>query len=120
MESDAHLSKITWPIRPFTGAGSDEGFIRDDALGTVYAGEGGWGAPVRSADDNKDWTLASGKFNQVKWLLVNSKKMELRTIFTENARQVEPLDEKRRFNYPKNLKFWKTPQGVAVIIKNRK
>jgi acid phosphatase type 7 len=120
MESDAHLSKITWPIRPFTGVGSDEGFIRDDALGTVYAGEGGWGAPVRSADDNKKWTLASGKFNQVKWLLVNSSKMELRTIFTQNAKQVTPLSESNRFTYPKNLKFWKTPQGEVVVIKKRK
>ncbi|HAP63004.1 MAG TPA: metallophosphoesterase, partial [Cytophagales bacterium] len=35
VECDAHTVKSTWPIRPSTGSGSDEGFVRDDANGTV-------------------------------------------------------------------------------------
>ena len=53
IECDAHTVKTTWPDRPSTGSGSDEGFVRDDSNGTVYAGEGCWGAPSRSNDENK-------------------------------------------------------------------
>ncbi len=45
VECDTHLVKRTWPIRP--ALEGDEGFIRDEATGTVYIGEGGWGAPLR-------------------------------------------------------------------------
>ena len=65
MESDAHLVKSTWPIRPSTDADNEEGFIRDDKNGTVYVGEGCWGAPLRGADDNKSWTRDSDSFNIV-------------------------------------------------------
>ena len=53
VESDAHCVKTTFPIRPSREPGSDEGFIQDDARGTVYIGEGCWGAPLRRNDDDK-------------------------------------------------------------------
>ena len=51
IECDSHIVKRTHPVRPSTATGSDEGFIQDDVAGTVYIGEGCWGAPLRSADD---------------------------------------------------------------------
>ena len=56
IECDAHVVKTTHPIRPFHGSGSDEGFVRDDEMGTVYIGEGCWGAPIRRNNDDKKWT----------------------------------------------------------------
>jgi len=55
-ENDTHLIKRTWPTRPATETGGEEGFVRDDVEGTVYVGEGGWGAPLKVNDDNKCWT----------------------------------------------------------------
>ena len=39
-EGHSHVLKYTWPVVPSNGAGSDNGFIRDDVNGTVYVGEG--------------------------------------------------------------------------------
>ena len=85
VESDAHVVKTTYPIKPSRAAGSHEGFIRDDELGTVYVGEGCWGAPLRNNDDPKPWTRASGSFNQFKWIFVDREKIEVRTIQTDGA-----------------------------------
>jgi hypothetical protein len=63
IELDSHTVKRTYPIKPDNGLGSEEGFKRD-SKGTVYIEEGGWGAPLRSNNDNKDWTMASDSFNQ--------------------------------------------------------
>jgi hypothetical protein len=38
-DADSHMHKITYPLRPSTEAGSFEGFIRDDELGTMYLRE---------------------------------------------------------------------------------
>lgn len=108
LECDSHLSKITWPIRvsgDHREQGYDEGFVRDPK-GTVFVGEGGWGAPLRADDDRKSWTRASGSFNQVKWFFVDLDKIEVRTILTENAAQVGYLSDQSRFYMPSNAQFW--------------
>lgn len=63
VECDAHTVKTTWPLRPSTKKGSEEGFVREDKKGTVYVGEGCWGAPLRPSDDAKSWTRDHGSFN---------------------------------------------------------
>ena len=88
VECDAHTVKSTWPIVQSTGSGSDEGFIRDDANGIVYTGEGCWGAPLRGNNDDKTWTRNSDMFNQIKWVFVDQAKMEVRTIQVDNADNV--------------------------------
>jgi len=67
IDADSHMSKITYPVRPDSINGI-EGFFRDDLAGTMYIGEGSWGAGYRENNDNKSWTLRSGSFNQFKWL----------------------------------------------------
>lgn len=122
LECDSHLSKITWPIRATTNrseAGYDEGFVRDPA-GTVFVGEGGWGAPLRDNDDTKSWTRASGSFNQVKWFFIDLGKIEIRTILTENANQVSALTDETRFYMPQNIDFWKIEGQDYLTIFNRK
>lgn len=117
IECDAHLVKTTWPIRPSTEPGSQEGFIRDDVTGTVFAGEGGWGAPLRPANDEKNWTRNSGSFNQFKWIFVDQNGIELRTVKVDNADQVETVTAETRFSPPTGLIIWNPSNGPVVEIR---
>lgn len=119
IECDAHTVKTTWPVVPSTGSGNDEGFIRDDANGTVYAGEGCWGAPLRSNNDAKSWTRASGQFNQFKWIFVDNSKIEVRTVKVDNADQVGQINDNDVFTAPSNLDIWNPSNGSVVTIQNQ-
>lgn len=120
LECDSHVAKVTQSIRS-TGSEpiGDEGFIRDDEKGVVYIGEGGWGAPVREADDAKNWTLGIGSFNHVNWLFVDLDKIEIRTIKTDNADAVGALAESNRFSLPPNIDIWKFNEDGVVSIINK-
>lgn len=52
-ESDSHLLKVTAPVKPSTTAND----YVEVAGGTVYLGEGAWGAPLRAADRPANWLL---------------------------------------------------------------
>jgi hypothetical protein len=114
VEGDSHTVKRTWPLRPVTFGANDEGFVRDDEEGTVYIGEGCWGAPLRPADDTKSWTRASDSFNQLNWIFINKDQMEIRTIKTDGVAQVQPLTEDTLFEEPKGIEVWK-PDGDGII-----
>lgn len=113
-ECDGHVAKITWPIRPDNGTGSDEGFVRDDRYGTMYLGEGGWGAPLREVDDSKNWTRAKGSFNHFNWLWVNQNGIELRTVKIpagiSQVLSISLLYDSTRFSVPRNLTLWNLPE----------
>jgi hypothetical protein len=115
LECDSHVSKYTWPIRSSSGRGSDEGFIRDDANGVTYIGEGGWGAPLRKNNDDKSWTRASGKINQIKWIFFDLEKIEIRTVKTDNANGVEALEDATRFQLPVGIDLWQ-PNGLDKVV----
>lgn len=122
LECDSHMSKITWPVRATNNkseAGYDEGFVRDPK-GTVFVGEGGWGAPLRDPDDGKIWTRAMGAFNQVKWFFVDLDKVEIRTIKTENATQVGSLLDHNRFYMPANIDLWRIEGMNYVTLYNER
>ncbi len=114
IESDTHMVKRTYPLRPFDGKGSYESFIRDDKKGTVFIGEGSWGAPKRPPNDDKPWTMASESFHQFKWIMVSPKEMYIRTVKFEKVDAVVPLTEKTLFQEPKNMVFW-TPETGKVL-----
>ncbi len=116
VECDAHTVKTTWPIRPSTEKGSDEGFIRDDVNGTVYVGEGCWGAPLRANDDTKTWTRNSGRFNQFKWIFVDINGVEVRTVKTDNASSVGSVYAEDVFTPPSNLDIWTPSNGGVIYI----
>ncbi|HEX4924834.1 MAG TPA: metallophosphoesterase family protein [Bdellovibrionales bacterium] len=120
VESDSHTVKSTWPIRPSTGSGSQEGFVRDDAKGTVYIGEGCWGAPLRDADDAKSWTrdVPSDRkaFNHFNWIFLDEKVMQVRTIKVDNAADVSNLTDETRFQLPKNINVWKPANGDVIAL----
>ncbi|MCM2278523.1 MAG: metallophosphoesterase family protein [Oligoflexia bacterium] len=115
-ESDAHTVKATWPLRPDTGPGSEDGFIRDDRAGTLYLGEGTWGAPLRKPDDLRGWVRNSDSFNHFNWLFVSSHEMEIRTINVDNAEEVEALTEAGRFGMPRKLRVWAPAHGDVIRL----
>ncbi len=117
-EADSHTVKRTWPIKPDAGGGSDESFIRDDANGTVYTGEGCWGAPLRSADDLKAWTRDAGMFYSFDWVHVYPSYMELYTIMVDNEAAAGNLQEGDVFSLPSGIDLWKPANGTRVIINN--
>jgi hypothetical protein len=116
-EADAHTVKVTWPVRPSTSG--DDGFARDDANGTVFIGEGTWGAPLRANDNLKSWTRDSGRFNSFFWIFVDKEKTELRSIVIGNPDAVASVLDTDRFAPPAGLNVWKAPNGSVVSLKAR-
>jgi acid phosphatase type 7 len=116
IECDAHTVKSTWPVVPSTGTGSYQGFIRNDSEGTVYLGEGCWGAPLRANDDDKPWTRNSGMFNQFNWVIVSKDKIEARVVKTDNADQVGSVSDSNIFLPPANLDIWNPSNGSVIMI----
>jgi hypothetical protein len=116
LENDSHTCKTTWPIVSDNGPGAEEGFVRDDAKGIVYVGEGCWGAPLRPADDIKCWTRDAEAINQFNWIFVSKEKIEVRTVKYENAAQVGQLTEETRFSMPENIDLWSPRNGAVITI----
>lgn len=116
VESDAHVVKTTYPISPSRASGSEQGFIRDDKKGTVYVGEGCWGAPLRPNDDDKSWTRASGSFNQFKWMFIDKQGIEVRTVLTDTSDKVGDECLFDRFCIPSNIGIWDPPTGDVLFI----
>jgi len=116
VECDSHTAKSTWPIKASSGAGSDEGFIRDDQDGTVYVGEGCWGAPLRVADDAKNWTRDLGRFNQFKWIFVDQSKIEVRSVRIGDPANVGTVSDNNIFTPPANLNINNPANGSTIVI----
>ncbi len=123
-DADSHMHKVTYPLVPDSTENSYMGFVRDDINGTMFVGEGSWGAAPRDNDDDKPWTLTSGSFNQVKWVHVIPKSekegahMKIYTVLTANYdenekligynQEIEPLTEDNLFEVPKNIVLHET------------
>ena len=114
-ESDAHTVKTTWPIIASSDAAADDGFIRDPA-GTVYIGEGCWGAPLRSCDDPRSWTRQCGEepFDGFHLMYVSKGTVEIRTVKFENVDRVESISDDWLLREPDNLSVWN--QGGHRVI----
>lgn len=132
MDGDSHMSKITYPLRPdSTTVDSYMGYARDDEKGTIFVGEGSWGAFPRDNNDDKPWTIKSFRGNQIKWFHVHPKdaqnpdRMSIYTVVTatydENEKQtlydapLESLSEANLFDIPQNITFVENePYGVEI------
>jgi len=118
-ESDSHMVKTTWPIKPCSnGTNCDEGFQREDLYGTVYVGEGCWGAPLRAANDSKIWTRDAASFNQFKWVCVSSSQIEVKTIAVDNALSVGENLNNAICELPSGIDVWDPDNGGTVTIIN--
>ena len=114
VEGDTHTHKITYPIKP--DPNGDEGFVRDDQDGTVYIGEGCWGAPLRPADDKKSWTLDAASINQFKWLWISHDEIQIRTVEYLSVDTTQNLMVDNKFSVPKGIKLRQLPDGKDVVI----
>lgn len=116
IESDSHVMKRTLPLKPSDSG--HEGFIavENDPKSTVYIGEGCWGAPLRSNDDNKPWTLDSGSFNGFDWIQVSEDKIEIKTVIVENPSRVGVIDPQAPFKDPEGLALWEAKGGTVLTI----
>ena len=131
-DADSHIHKITYPIRPDTvSENSFMAYVRDDVNGTMFIGEGSWGAHPRATDDDKPWTMATGTFNQVKWLHVFPEEngieahIDIYTIKTASYDEegnitlyndeVEALTEEARFTVPEGLELFINEEGKDFV-----
>ena len=115
IECDAHVVKETKPVKPTGDLGdAEDGFTHDPDRGTVYIGEGTWRA-LRPNNDDHPFTLSSGSFNQVKWLIINKSQIELRTVKTININSVSEVSNNDRFTPPAGLDVW---ENRVTIITN--
>ena len=130
VDGDSHMTKITYPLKMDTINGF-QGFIRDDKNGTMYIGEGSWGASPRPNDDDKPWTIRSGSFNQIKWLQVFPKtaseeaRIDIRTVITStrdstdiaisHVENVTPLTKEDVFAIPQGIDLFDVePYGDVI------
>jgi len=123
--ADSHMHKITYPLRPSTEEGSEEGFVRDDERGTLFLGEGAWGAKPRTNDDDKSWTYESGSFNQIKWIHVrpeNTDDPAFIEVFTVITGQYDEADNQTFFvDGVESLTeedVFKIPEGINLFRGN--
>jgi len=120
IESDTHLSKVTQPVIPVGNT-----FQVTTAGGTVFAGEGSWGAPARAADKTYPWTLESENIQQFKILTVSPDKVEMRTAqFDSGASEnVTTISAEERANdatvLPTGVDWWGTNDIGNIIILTR-
>jgi len=128
MEGHTHVQKVTWPIIPSNAPGSDQGFIRNDTLGTVYFGEGCWGAPLRNlytyynSQQAFNWTRNQGKFTGFGIVKVTKQKIQIQVVkFHEasdvaNVSQVSLTDPPATI--PTGLVYWTPSNGQIIEIPN--
>ncbi|ODA34057.1 phosphohydrolase [Veronia pacifica] len=89
VESDTHINKITKALKPTTN-----GFAATTQGGTVFVGEGSWGAPARSANDPKLWTIDLASIQQFKIIQVETDKMQVRTAQFDDTAQTLTREER--------------------------
>ncbi|MFC3031701.1 pre-peptidase C-terminal domain-containing protein [Pseudoalteromonas fenneropenaei] len=112
VESDTHINKLTQPLIP-----TSNNFTATTNGGTVYVGEGSWGAPARSANDPKSWTLDLASIQQFKVLSVLPDKLLVRTAqfdasaeaLSQEARDADPIA------LPGNVNWWQVANLGEVV-----
>ena len=111
-ESDTHLNKVTHAVKP-----SGNTFEITTNGGTIYAGEGSWGAGARSLDKTYEWTLDAVSIQQFKILTVTKDKVEMRTaqfdqhstVISAKQRALDPII------LPKGVNWWNA-KGFGKVI----
>ena len=128
-ESDAHVVKTTYPVKPVDvddetlvdGYLADMNFVQTDDRGIVFVGEGTWAA-LRDGNDAKSWTQSMGGFNQVKWVWITKDTISLRTVITydetnsDYVANIEARSEENRFEVPAGIQIWDPEAGPVVHI----
>ena len=114
VESDTHINKLTYPMAPEQ---NDVAFRRSDEGGTVYVGEGSWGAPARSANQSYPWTIDLASIQQFKVLSITSSEIQVRTAEFDKEASTLSMEERERnpLALPENIKWWVANDVGAVF-----
>lgn len=80
-ESDSHILKMTTPVKP-TASGSN---YEVASAGTVYLGEGAWGAPKRPADRSANWLVDLDSLSHFNVLQTSGEQIVVRTVLFNNG-----------------------------------
>jgi len=120
VESDTHMCKVTKVVKPASnGTRNYEEAVKG---GTVYVGEGSWGADSRSANDSKSWTQDLASINQFKVITVYKDKMEVRTAqFNGNVSTLSKDDRQNNSTLlPSGISWWYADGigKVMTLVKN--
>ncbi|MBI2380169.1 MAG: metallophosphoesterase family protein [Gammaproteobacteria bacterium] len=105
VESDSHLVKYTYPVQP-----SGQDYIKATA-GTVYLGEGAWGAPRRTADRVSPWIADQDSFDHFNVLQLSGSKLLVRTLRFDGEASTGALSRDERAANPLAL-----PTGMSLWI----
>jgi hypothetical protein len=114
VESDTHIVKTTKIVKPASGKTDYEVATNG---GTLYVGEGSWGAEARSANDRHSWTQDMGAFQQYKVIVVSKDKMDVRTAeFNGNVKALSKAQrDSNSVLLPKGINWWNT-KGIGEVI----
>lgn len=112
VESDTHINKLTKAIVP-TGSG----FSSTTNGGTVYVGEGSWGAPARSANDPKSWTIDLASIQQFKVLTITPSSLEVRTAQFNGSPSTLTRSQRQNNStvLPSNVNWW-SANGYGDVV----
>lgn len=114
VESDTHLTKLTEAVIP-----SGSNFSATTAGGTVYVGEGSWGAPARSANDPKSWTIDLASIQQFKVIQIEADQLVVRTAQFDSSADTLSRSERAAdpLLLPANVNWWSANQvGEAMAL----
>lgn len=116
VESDTHMMKLTGSLEP-----SGSTFVNEldgsATGGTVYVGEGSWGAPARSADDPKSWTIDLASIQQIKVIAVFQDRLEVRTALFDDTATALTREERTAdpVRLPNGVNWWGN-NGVGEVL----
>ena len=117
VESDTHMNKLTQALVP-----SGTNFNATTSGGTVYVGEGSWGAPARSANDPKSWTIDLASIQQFKVITVSDNGLSVRTAQFDTSAATLSRDERLADPtvLPANVNWWSANQvgDVMHLVQN--
>jgi hypothetical protein len=63
----------------------------------------------------RTWTHSGGSFNHFKWIWVGKEAVEIRTVKTDNATEIEAVSQP--FQIPAKLDLFKPAAGEVVTLK---
>ncbi|TLM74445.1 DNRLRE domain-containing protein [Microbulbifer harenosus] len=112
VESDTHLTKLTQALVP-----SGNNFSATGNGGTVYVGEGSWGAPARSANDPKSWTIDLASIQQFKVIQVSANELAVRTAEFDSSAATLSLAQREADSLllPANVNWW-SANGIGETL----
>jgi len=126
-EAHAHCMAISYPIVQSTGTGSDHGFIKDTVNGTVYMGEGAFGAPLYTPYSGSGYYSSTQAYNWTRNQLgstfgfqivcVTKAKIEIRfaeEVNVGSVGQVQITDPV--CTLPSGLTTWNMSNGNPVVL----